>query len=134
MTRGRGVSVHSEDCTNVKNLLYHPEREIEVEWSTESEQVYPVTLQIEADDRPGVLAKLTELIAKRGSNIRTIDARRGDGSGASIEVVVEIKDQRQLTRLQDGILKLPEVVSVTRRRAHRQMLPAAGESPDVSRH
>jgi GTP pyrophosphokinase len=134
VTRGRGVSVHSEDCTNVKNLLYHPEREIEVEWSTESEQVYPVTLQIEADDRPGVLAKLTELIAKRGSNIRTIDARRGDGSGASIEVVVEIKDQRQLTRLQDGILKLPEVVSVTRRRAHRQMSPAAGESPDVSRH
>ena len=102
--------------------------------ATESEQVYPVTLQIEANDRPGVLAKLTELIAKRDSNIRTIDARRGDGGGASIEVVVEIKNQRQLTKLQEGILKLPDVLTVTRRRAGRQFSLAAGDSSDVSRH
>ncbi len=33
VTRGRGVSVHSVDCPNVRNLLYNPEREIEVEWA-----------------------------------------------------------------------------------------------------
>ena len=33
VTRGRGISVHSEDCANVRNLLYHPEREIDVAWA-----------------------------------------------------------------------------------------------------
>lgn len=120
VTRGRGVSVHLEDCTNVKNLLYHPEREIEVEWATGTEQVYPVTLLIEADDRQGVLARLTEVIAKRDSNIRNIDARPDDEGGrAMIEVVVEIKNQKQLEKLRGSILDLPAILSVTRLRERR---------------
>ncbi len=35
VTRGRGISVHSVDCPNVRNLLYNPEREIEVAWADE---------------------------------------------------------------------------------------------------
>lgn len=120
VTRGRGVSVHLEDCTNAKNLLYHPEREIEVEWATGTEQVYPVTLLIEADDRQGVLARLTEVIAKRDSNIRNIDARPDEEGGrAMIEVVVEIKNQKQLERLRGSILDLPAILSVTRLRERR---------------
>ena len=127
------MSVHSEDCTNVKNLLYHPEREIEVEWAAESKQVYPVTLEIESEDRQGVLARLTEVIAKRDSNIRNIDARPGDGGAAAIEVVVEIRNQRQLEKLRDEIRKLPEILSVRRRRAGRHSSAPASGAADVSR-
>ena len=44
VTRGRGVSVHSVDCPNVRNLLYEPEREIEVEWARQEGGLYHVTL------------------------------------------------------------------------------------------
>ena len=64
VTRGRGVSVHSTDCPNVRNLLYHPEREIEVGWSRADGARYEVALAIEADDQPGVLARLTEAITR----------------------------------------------------------------------
>jgi GTP pyrophosphokinase len=90
ITRGRGISVHSEDCSNVRNLLYHPEREIEVEWSFEKDQVYPVVLQVETVDGPGVLAKLTEVIAKKDANIRNIEAAGSGGERARIDVVVEV--------------------------------------------
>ena len=41
VTRGRGVSVHSVDCPNVQNLLYNPEREIEVEWAQQKDERLP---------------------------------------------------------------------------------------------
>ena len=133
VTRGRGVSIHAEDCTNVRNLLYHPEREIEVAWATDSVRLYPVTLLIEADDRLGVLARLTEAIAKHGSNIRNIEARPEEAGRATIEVVVEIKNQKQLEKLSDALLTLAEVFSVTRQRGSAKGSSVQNAPAPVSR-
>ena len=63
ITRGRGVSVHSESCPNVKNLLYDPERRIEVEWAGAKTKTFAIKLEVLSDDRPGLLADLTQAIA-----------------------------------------------------------------------
>ena len=69
ITRGRGVSVHRIDCPNVQNLLYNPEREIDVQWEQGKNEVYQVSLLIEVEDQQGMLARLTEAITRAGSNI-----------------------------------------------------------------
>jgi GTP pyrophosphokinase len=120
ITRGRGVSVHSAECPNVRNLLYHPEREIEVEWARREEGVYEVTLMIEATDQPGVLARLTETIAKLDSNIRHISAQTQDTGKATIEVVVEVRNRRHLERLRREVAALKGIASVHRRMAAEQ--------------
>ncbi len=115
VTRGRGVSVHSVDCPNVRNLLYHPEREISVEWARRNDAMFAVTLVIETRDRPGVLARVTEAIAKQGSNIRHIESRsRGHGE-ASIDVVVDVRNRKHLNRLQQSLEDLPAIRTVKRR-------------------
>ena len=115
VTRGRGVSVHSVDCPNVRNLLYHPEREIRVEWARRNDSMFAVTLVIETRDRPGVLARVTEAIAKQGSNIRHIESRgRGDGE-ATIDVVVDVRNRKHLNRLQQSLEDLSAVRTVKRR-------------------
>lgn len=117
ITRGRGVSVHSVDCPNVQNLLYNPEREIEVEWAAGGDEVFPVVLRIETADRPGVLAKLTEIIAKHGSNISQMetDTRQTRETGrASIEVVVEVRDRRHLDKIREAVGESPGVIAVDR--------------------
>ncbi|MEE2775836.1 MAG: bifunctional (p)ppGpp synthetase/guanosine-3',5'-bis(diphosphate) 3'-pyrophosphohydrolase [Acidobacteriota bacterium] len=129
VTRGRGISVHSEDCTNVKNLLYHPEREIEVQWSIEGDTVYPVVLRVETLDQTGVLARLTEVIAKRDSNIRNIEAAGSGGERATIEIVVEVRDQKQLGKLREAILGLPQVLRVTRQRGSRKGFRSTPSAP-----
>jgi GTP pyrophosphokinase len=123
ITRGRGVSVHSAECPNVRNLLYHPEREIEVEWARREEGLYEVTLLIEATDQRGVLARLTEAIAKLDSNIRHISAETRDSPRATIEVVVEVRNRRHLERLRREVGRLKGIASVTRRMAaeHRAL-------------
>ena len=54
VTRGRGVSVHSVDCPNVRNLLYNPEREIEVTWDRQKDSVHQVSLLLETENQPGI--------------------------------------------------------------------------------
>src|SRR6476661_2668170 len=64
ITRGKGVSVHSSNCPNVINLMFDPERRIDVEWDKGSDsQPYTVRLAIEVEDRKGMLAQLSQRIA-----------------------------------------------------------------------
>ncbi len=116
ITRGRGVSVHSVECTNVQNLLYNQEREIEVEWARQSDELYPVVLVIETEDHPGMLARLTEVMAKHNSNIRQIEAETIESGRGLIEVVVEVQNRKHLERLRQSIRALPGVFEVGRRR------------------
>src|SRR5581483_2054048 len=63
ITRGKGVSVHSATCPNVVNLLYDPERRIDVEWDkptgTDAGARYTVKLTMEVEDRKGLLAAVS---------------------------------------------------------------------------
>jgi len=119
ITRGRGVSVHSRSCPNVRNLLFHPEREIEVNWAQGREDRYQITLAIETADRPGMLARLTDAIAKLGSNITHIEADTFETGRGEITVVCALKDLKQLEKLLKGIRAIPGVIEVHRRMGSR---------------
>jgi (p)ppGpp synthase/HD superfamily hydrolase len=109
--------VHSTECPNVQKLLYHPEREIEVAWAQQGDEVYRVALAIECEDRPGMLAQLTEVIARLESNIRHIQAETGEaGTGrAVIDMVVEVRNRKHLEKLQREIASLAGILQVDRR-------------------
>ena len=101
ITRGKGVSVHSATCPNVVNLLYDPERRIEVEWDkapgAEAAAPYTVKLTMEVEDRKGVLAAVSAKIADINTNIKNMEARTGDDDQrARIDVTVEISDVQHL--------------------------------------
>src|SRR5205807_10603298 len=93
ITRGKGVAVHSISCPNVTNLLYEPERRIDVEWARDDSTPtsYPVKLTVFCDDRFGMLKSITGVIGDAKSNIRNIAART-ENSQASVEVVLDIAD------------------------------------------
>ena len=75
ITRGKGVSVHSAACPNVVNLLYDPERKIDVEWDKGTDtSPYTVRLSLQVEDRKGILADVTSKIAGINTNIRNVEA------------------------------------------------------------
>ena len=116
ITRGRGVSVHRVDCPNVQNLLYNPEREIEVKWDQQKDDVYQVSLMIEVEDQQGMLARLTEAITRAGSNITAIEAdtQRETGRG-TISVVCQLRDRKHLDKLLREVRGISGVLRVGRR-------------------
>jgi GTP diphosphokinase / guanosine-3',5'-bis(diphosphate) 3'-diphosphatase len=115
ITRGKGVAVHSISCPNVTNLLYEPERKIDVEWARDdaTPTAYPVKLTVFCDDRFGMLKSITGVIGDAKSNIRNIAAHTAN-SQASVEVVLDISDVKHLEAIIVGLRKIPGVHEVQR--------------------
>jgi len=115
ITRGKGVAVHSISCPNVTNLLYEPERKIDVEWARDESTptAYPVKLTVFCDDRFGMLKNITGVIGDAKSNIKNITAHTAN-SQASVEVVLDISDLKHLEQIIVGLRKIPGVHEVQR--------------------
>jgi GTP pyrophosphokinase len=123
ITRGRGVSVHSDSCPNVRNLLYDPERQIDVAWAGEKGAFYAIELDVVTDDRPGLLADLTQAIAGEGSNIRRIEARSEDDRKGYVSVSLETSDLKHLEKIVSRLKAISGVREVIR----RYNVPKVGE-------
>jgi GTP diphosphokinase / guanosine-3',5'-bis(diphosphate) 3'-diphosphatase len=115
ITRGKGVAVHSINCSNVTNLMYEPERKIDVEWARDESTptAYPVKLTVFCDDRFGMLKNITGVIGDAKSNIKNITAHTAN-SQASVEVVLDISDLKHLEQIIAGLRKIPGVHEVQR--------------------
>jgi GTP pyrophosphokinase len=118
ITRGKGVSVHSANCPNVTNLMYDPERRIDVEWDKGDDPgQYTVSLTLEVEDKKGILAEVSARIAGVNTNILDIEARTDDQRRGWIKVTIEISDLKHLEKVMKSLKGAPGVVSVDRARA-----------------
>jgi len=118
ITRGKGVSVHSASCPNVTNLLYDPERRIDVEWDKGAPPgEYMVRLTMQVEDRKGMLAAVSAKIAGVNTNILNIEARIDEQQRGWVKVTIEIGDMKHLEKVMKSLRGTPGVVSVDRTRA-----------------
>jgi len=115
VTRGKGVAVHSIMCSNVQNLMYEVERKIDVEWARNPSDPFPVKLVIHTDDRPGMLAQLTSVLSDENANIRSLEAKtETETDGALVEMIVNVRDKKQLEKLVGAMRRISGVRDVER--------------------
>jgi guanosine-3',5'-bis(diphosphate) 3'-pyrophosphohydrolase len=115
ITRGKGVSVHSATCPNVVNLLYDPERRIDVEWDkSDAVARYTVKLTMEVEDRKGLLAAVSAKIADINTNIKNMEARTDEDRRARIDMTVEISDLKHLEKVIKSLRGVEGVLGVER--------------------
>src|SRR5215208_1013403 len=115
ITRGKGVSVHSAACPNVVNLLYDPERRIDVEWDKGTDAShYTVRLSLHVEDRKGILADVTSKIAGINTNIRNVEATSDADQRGRIDMTVEISDMKHLQKVVKALRSVAGVVDVER--------------------
>jgi len=115
ITRGKGVSVHAVSCSNVVNLLYDPERRIDVEWDRGGDgSPYTVRLTIQVEDRKGILADVSTRIAGINTNIRKVEASIDDEHRGRINMTVEISDVKHLQKVIKSLRGIAGVLDVER--------------------
>ncbi|HEU5223681.1 MAG TPA: bifunctional (p)ppGpp synthetase/guanosine-3',5'-bis(diphosphate) 3'-pyrophosphohydrolase [Candidatus Lumbricidophila sp.] len=114
VTRGAGVSVHQESCSNVKSLLNEPDRMIEVEWAPSSRSVFMVQIQIEALDRSGLLSDVTRVLAEHHVNILSANVSTSSERLALSRFVFEMGDTTHLDRLLNAVRRIDAVYDVYR--------------------
>ena len=114
ITRGRGVSIHRNDCPNVLNLLDRPERRVDIEWDTDGSQRFVVRLVLEGTDRHGLFADIARSISDTGTNIQSADIRAVEG-GMRGQFVVEVENLSHLKKVVKHVRRVKGVLSVERR-------------------
>ena len=117
ITKGRGVSIHRKDCSNLKDLLSEEERIIDVEWYNETVTAeYNVDIQVLANDRTGLLSDVVKEITSQKINIMGVNTRTSKDRIATIDVTLEVQNTEQLNQVIKQIRKVDSVYEVTRKK------------------
>jgi len=111
ITRGRGVTIHRSDCPNALRV-HDTERLIKVDWGTAS-QTFPIPLQITAYDRQGLMADISTVLSSEPARLVDLSLNMRQHV-VRVNLVVEIADISQLSRLLARIENIPNVIEAIR--------------------
>ena len=119
VTRGKGVSIHRQDCSNFRELLARtPERVIEVRWGERKAgadaAVYSVDIAVEAADRQGLLRDISEVFSKEKINVTGVQTQSVKGM-AFMTFTVETPDAALLPRVLTNLKGVKGVRNARRR-------------------
>jgi GTP pyrophosphokinase len=118
VTRGKGVSVHRADCSNLREMVSkNGERVIEVQWGqprAAEGAVYPVDVAVEAADRQGLLRDISEVFTKEKMNVIGVQTQSVKGT-AWMTFTVEVADSGRLHKVLGVVAELSGVRSARRR-------------------
>jgi GTP diphosphokinase / guanosine-3',5'-bis(diphosphate) 3'-diphosphatase len=112
ITRGRGITIHTADCS--KTLELDPERKIEAEWHTASNILRPVKILVTGIDKPGLLASITNSISTLGVNIIRASVAPNKNQKSTLMFEIAVKDTHQLREIINSISKIKDVTNVER--------------------
>ncbi|MCD6335837.1 MAG: bifunctional (p)ppGpp synthetase/guanosine-3',5'-bis(diphosphate) 3'-pyrophosphohydrolase [Candidatus Latescibacteria bacterium] len=113
VTRGRGVSVHRQDCPNIATMLTDEKRRIEVEWDSGRGNVFVARILVHAVDRRDLLNDITRVIRRMRINIRT-SASSVEIDRSVVRFELEVQDLQQLRKLMAEIEAIDSVLTVER--------------------
>jgi len=113
ITRGRGVTVHRADCSNVKGTADR-ERLVEVEWERSAARTYPVAIRIEGWDREGFLRDVAGVISENQVNLLALSAQANPDKTATVNATLQVTSVEQLSRVLAKLEGIRDVYSVHR--------------------
>jgi len=113
ITRGRGATIHRQDCPNMLRMK-DKERLLQVDWG-KVEHTYPVPIKVKAFDRQGLMVDISTLLDAENINIADINVSV-NRTLAVINLVVEVRNLSQLSRVLTRIESLPNVLEAHRTR------------------
>ncbi len=114
ITAGKGITIHSQRCPLVTKEILDSQRMVDIYWDESLEGPFKGNLLIKSEDSPGVLAKLTSVIAQSGGNISKADVTTSADKKARIKLSLSIRDIDHLESIMKKISGIKEVSSVVR--------------------
>ncbi|TVY11945.1 RelA/SpoT family protein [Paenibacillus cremeus] len=116
ITRGRGVSVHRSDCTNIPAPECEDEgnRVIEVNWADDVEASYNVEIEITGHDRLGLLNEVLKAVSESKTIISAVSGRSDKNKMAMIHMTILIRNIDHLHAVVEKIKRVKDVYSVQR--------------------
>jgi GTP diphosphokinase / guanosine-3',5'-bis(diphosphate) 3'-diphosphatase len=115
ITRGRGATIHRQDCPNILRIRDR-ERLVRVSWG-ETKNTYPVPIRIKAYDRNGLMKDVSTVIAEESVNMTKVKVDVNKKNLAVFDMVLEVRDLAHLSKVLDRLENLANVLEAQRVRA-----------------
>ncbi|HJU84181.1 MAG TPA: bifunctional (p)ppGpp synthetase/guanosine-3',5'-bis(diphosphate) 3'-pyrophosphohydrolase [Holophagaceae bacterium] len=113
ISRNRGVVIHRADCPQLASSTLHPERRVPVAWGQGKTGLFDTELLLTTEDRPGMVAAVSEAIQRFGINIQRFTAASEGGAG-TFTMALRVRDRVHLIELMGHLRKLKGVYTVER--------------------
>jgi GTP pyrophosphokinase len=118
ITKGRGLTVHRKDCTNIVNL---PEAErgrlMEVEWNIDNAgETYDAEIYIQSTDRKGLFSDISRRCVDMDVNISGVNLRTNSDNTVTILMTLSIANTNQMERVLRTLRQIESVTEVYRAR------------------
>ncbi|MDD5250770.1 MAG: bifunctional (p)ppGpp synthetase/guanosine-3',5'-bis(diphosphate) 3'-pyrophosphohydrolase [Rhodocyclaceae bacterium] len=112
--KGQGLVVHTHDCRALSRSRRERGSWVDVAWAPDISRSFEVSIRIVANNRPGVLAKISAAIAEEESNIVNVSMDDDQGGTTSLYFTLQVADRIHLARILRSLRRIPEVVRITR--------------------
>ena len=112
VTPSKGVAIHSKECPNLNQV--NPRRFIPASWGIMEKEQYPVELEIYTIDRRGLLKDIVARLSDNKINILGANIVTHNDKTATMDLVVEVTDIKQLESIMQKIRQMSDVLNVTR--------------------
>lgn len=116
VTRGRGITIHRQDCKNIQHLNLEPQRLMNLFWETDTPSNFAVDIEIVSRDRQSLLSDLSHRISGLGVSIDACHSVTDDESVARSLFTLRISDRQQLDNLMRNLVGVEGVHFVRRKR------------------
>jgi GTP pyrophosphokinase len=114
ITRGRGVSVHRNDCANAVALTSQAQRVIDVEWDHDQPATYIVSVEVEALDRSRLLRDVAQVVSEHHVNILACTSQTSADRVAKLRFDFELADPSHLDSMLKAVKRVDSVYEAYR--------------------
>lgn len=114
VTLGKGISIHRENCVNLKSLAVQKERLLEVRWNPNFKGTFAgIEIEVEAWDRPGLLSDIMNVLSEKKISAESCVAV-AKKERAYIKLCLDVENVQQLKDIMEHIKKQKDVIDARR--------------------
>ncbi|HEX3948759.1 MAG TPA: bifunctional GTP diphosphokinase/guanosine-3',5'-bis pyrophosphate 3'-pyrophosphohydrolase [Steroidobacteraceae bacterium] len=114
LSAGRGVMIHRQNCGNLAEYRKQPDKWQSVAWESTRGRLFSSEIQLEINNRVGVLAAVASSIAGTETNIDQVSLEERDVNSSSLKFQVQVRDRKHLARVIRTVRAMPDVQRVSR--------------------
>ncbi len=119
VTRGRGISIHRTDCTNILSL---PDSEkarlMKADWAKNAEEdqtsKYATQIKIFSNNRIGLFADISRVMTENSIDIQAASSRVNKQGQATIELSFDVTSIQEIERLIARLRQVTGVIDIER--------------------
>ena len=114
ISRGRGLIVHVQSCSNLSSLSSKKDRLVSVNWNAKDNLSFRSKIHITCIDTAGMLNEIANIISKNNVNMLDVSTDVTEGGIANIWIVCKVQSRKKLDAVIKDIQKIKNVDSVER--------------------